>query len=91
MTYKVMAGTNAGNTQSLGLAKTRRPKRGVGMAFSALTVARWLSSTTAEGDITMLAVSDAGEGVVVVTTPPNPFLPKGMQQGATRTYSQQVQ
>jgi hypothetical protein len=28
--------------------------------------------------------------VVVVTTPANPFVPKGMQPGETRTYTQQV-
>jgi hypothetical protein len=38
----------------------------------------------------MPAVADASEGVVVVTTPANPFVPKGMQPGETRTYSQQV-
>jgi hypothetical protein len=38
----------------------------------------------------MPAITDSGEGVVVVTTPANPFIPKGMQPGETRTYSQQV-
>lgn len=38
----------------------------------------------------MPAVSDAGEGVIVVTTPANPFVPKGMKPGETRSYSQQV-
>jgi hypothetical protein len=38
----------------------------------------------------MPAVSDPGEGVAVVTTPANPFVPKGMQPGETRSFSQQV-
>ena len=38
----------------------------------------------------MAAITDTGEGVVVVTTPANPFLPKGMQPGEARTYTQQV-
>ena len=33
----------------------------------------------------MPAVNDPGEGVVVVTTPANPFVAKGMQPGETRT------
>jgi len=45
---------------------------------------------TPEGDLVMPTVSDPGEGVVVITTPANPFLPKGMQPGETRSYSQQV-
>src|SRR6202012_2609486 len=38
----------------------------------------------------MPAVSDAGEGVVVITTPANPFLLKGMRPGEMRSYSQKV-
>jgi hypothetical protein len=45
---------------------------------------------TDAGDIIMAALTDSGEGVVVVTTPANPFVPKGMQPGETRSYSQQV-
>ena len=90
MTYQVTAGPHAGNTQSLGLTKTRRPN---GNAAWRLQLSPSLSGylrQTAEGDIMMPAVSDSGEGVIVVTTPSNPFLPKGMQPGETRTYAQQV-
>ena len=38
----------------------------------------------------MPAVTDTSEGVVVVTTPANPFVLKGMKPGETRPYSQQV-
>ena len=38
----------------------------------------------------MPSVTDSGEGVVVITTPANPFVLKGMQPGETRSYSQQV-
>ena len=38
----------------------------------------------------MPAVSDTGEGVVIITTPANPFLIKGMQPGESRSYTQQV-
>jgi hypothetical protein len=38
----------------------------------------------------MPTVNDPGEGVIVITTPANPFVPKGMQPGETRTYTQQV-
>jgi hypothetical protein len=47
-------------------------------------------SSTPPGDLIMTAVSDAGEGVVVVSTPADPFIVKGIKPGETRTYSQQV-
>ncbi len=90
LTYQVMAGPNAGNTQSLGLAKARRPNGGSAWRFQLTPSLAGFLRQTAEGDIIMPALSDAGEGVVVVTTPANPFVPKGMQPGETRTYSQQV-
>jgi hypothetical protein len=90
MTYQVMAGPNSGNMQSLALAKTRRPGGASAWRFQLSPSLAGFLRQTAEGDIIMPAVSDSGEGVVVVTTPANPFLPKGMQPGETRTYSQQV-
>src|SRR5208282_5550597 len=45
---------------------------------------------TPGGDLIMPAVSDSGEGVVVVSTPANPFLAHGIKPGETRSYSQQV-
>jgi len=90
MTYQVMAGPNAGKTQSLGLAKTRRPNGASAWRFQLSPSLAGFLRQTAEGDITMPALNDAGEGVVIVTTPANPFVPKGMQPGETRTYSQQV-
>ncbi len=90
LTYQVMAGPNAGNTQSLGLFKTRRPSGASAWRFQLSPSLAGFLRQSAEGDIIMPAVSDAGEGVVVVTTPPNPFVPKGMQPGETRTYSQRV-
>lgn len=90
MTYQVMAGPNAGNTQTLGLANTRRPNGAAAWRFQLSPSLAGFLRQTAEGDIIMPALSDSGEGVVVVTTPANPFLPKGMQPGETRNYSQQV-
>jgi hypothetical protein len=35
-------------------------------------------------------VGDMGEGVVIITTPANPFMLKGMKPGESRSYTQQV-
>jgi len=88
--FQVVAGPHAGSVQTLGLWKTRRPGGRLAWRFQMTpTLAGFMRETT-EGDIIMAAVTDSGEGVVVVTTPANPFLPKGMQPGESRAYTQQV-
>jgi hypothetical protein len=89
-TYQVTAGSNAGNTQTLGLIKTHRPNGGVAWRFQMSPSLTGFIRQTPAGDLVMPAVNDPGEGVVVVTTPANPFVPQGMQPGETRSYSQQV-
>ncbi len=88
-TYRVTSGKNAGSVQTLKVAKGSRPNGTtawrVGLSPS---LAGFLRQTA--GDLLMPAVSDLGEGVVVVTTPPNPFLLSGMQPGDSRTFSQSV-
>ena len=53
------------------------------------TLAGFLSQTV-DGALIMPAVSDSGEGVVVVSTPANPFVPKGMNPAETRSFSQNI-
>jgi hypothetical protein len=89
-TYQVTTGRNAGNTQTLGLMKAHRPNGNVAWRFQMSPSLAGFIRQTPEGDLVMPAVNDPGEGVVVVTTPANPFVPKGMQPGETRSYSQQV-
>jgi hypothetical protein len=89
--YQVVAGPHAGTVQSLGLMKARRPGGRSAWRFAMSPTLNGFMRETPEGDIIMAALTDSGEGVVVVTTPANPFLPKGMQPGETRTYTQQVQ
>lgn len=88
--YLVTSGTHKGNTQQLGLFKTRRPSGIPSWRFQLSSSLAGFLKQTAEGDIIMPAITDPGEGVVVVTTPANPFIPKGMKPGETRTYAQQI-
>ena len=88
--FQVVAGPHAGAVQSLGLWKARRPGGRMAWRFQLTPTLNGFMRETQEGDIIMAAITDSGEGVVVVTTPANPFLPKGMQPGEARTYSQQV-
>ncbi len=88
--YQVVAGPHAGTIQRLGLWKARRPGGRMAWRFAMTPTLNGFMRETPEGDIIMAALTDSGEGVVVVTTPANPFVPKGMQPGESRTYTQQV-
>jgi hypothetical protein len=88
--YQVMAGPNAGNTQRLGLAKTKRPGGRSAWRFQFSPSLAGFIHQTPQGDLMVPAVTDTSEGVVVITTPANPFVLKGMKPGETRSYSQQV-
>jgi len=89
-TYQVTAGSNAGNTQTLKVAKRNRPGGSQAWRFGiSPTLAGFIRQNVA-GDLMMPAVTDSDEGVVVITTPANPFVIKGIKPGETRTFSQTV-
>jgi hypothetical protein len=90
LTYQVTAGSNTGNVQTLGLRKAERPNGQSAWRFQFTPSLAGFLRQTPTGDLIMPAVTDAGEGVVIVSTPANPFITKGMQPGETRSYSQQV-
>lgn len=88
--YQITAGKNAGTNQTLHVQKGKRPNGNPAWRFGLTPSLDGFIQQTAEGDLIMPAVSDSDEGVIVVTTPPNPFILKGMQPGETRTLSQTV-
>jgi hypothetical protein len=90
LSYQVTAGSNTGNTQTLKVAKRNRPSGTPAWRFGiSPTLAGFIQQNVA-GDLMMPAVSDSDEGVVVITTPANPFVIKGIKPGETRTFSQTV-
>jgi hypothetical protein len=89
-TFRVMSGHNAGKSQTLGLVKASLPSGEVAWRFQLSPSLASFIVQTLDGDLTMPALIDAKAGVVVITTPANPFVPKGMKPGETRSYSQQV-
>src|SRR5271154_300784 len=88
--FQVVAGPHAGTVQTLGLWQARRPGGRKAWRFQMTPSLAGVMRETDTGDIIMAALTDSGEGVVVVTTPANPFVPKGIQPGETRNYTQQV-
>jgi hypothetical protein len=88
--YQVIAGPDAGKTQTLGVTKVRRPSAQSAWRFQlSPTLARFIRQTPEE-DLMMPAISDMGERVVVIMTPANPFVLKGMKPGESRSYVQRV-
>ncbi len=89
--YQVTAGPNAGKVQTLSVHKIRRPNGKAAWRFEFSPSLAGFIRQSPEGDLIIPTVGDASEGVMVVTTPPDPFVIKGMQPGETRTYVQHVQ
>jgi hypothetical protein len=89
-TYQVTAGSKAGSKQTLSLVRSKRANGRHAWRFQMTPSLVGYITSTPPGDLIMTAVSDAGEGVVVVSTPADPFIVKGIKPGETRTYSQQV-
>ena len=88
--YTVTSGKNAGTTQVLKVAKGKRPGGNDAWRLELSSTLAGFLRRTVEGDLMMPAVTDTDEGVVVITTPPNPFLLKGMKPGETRNFAQKV-
>ena len=90
LTYQVTAGSHPGRVESLELAQVQRPSGTSGWRFQfAPSLAGFLHQSEA-GELIMPSLSDSSEGVIVVTTPANPFVPTGMKPGESRAYKQKV-
>jgi len=88
--FQVTSGANAGKSQDLVLKKARRPGGATAWRFNFAPALAGFISLTAGGDLIMPAISDVDEGVIVVTTPANPFVLTGMKAGESRSYRQKV-
>lgn len=88
--FQVTSGSNAGTTQNLSLKQAHRPTGAPAWRFQFTPSLAGFINATADGDLMMPAVSDTDKGVIVVTTPANPFLLAGLQPGESRSYNQTV-
>ena len=78
-TFHVTSGPNAGKQQTLHVAKEQRPNGNPARRFEMSPSLFGFINKSDGGDINMPAVSDTSEGVVIVTTPSNPFVLRGMR------------
>jgi len=90
LSYQVKSGSNSGQTQTLQIARGSRPDGDPAWRFQLSPTLAGFLRQTEQGDLVMPAVSDTDEGVIVVTTPANPFVLKGMKPGESRTLTQTV-
>jgi hypothetical protein len=88
--YQVTSGKDAGKQQTLRTMKGKRPGGNDAWRFELSPSLAGFINQIEGGDLMMPAVSDADEGVIVVTKPANPFVLKGMKPGETRSFSQTV-
>jgi hypothetical protein len=88
--YQVTSGPNAGDQQTLRTTRGHRPNGNPAWRFQLSPSLAGFIKEASGGTLMMPAVSDSGEGVVVVTTPANPFLVEGMKPGETQSFSQKV-
>jgi len=90
LTFHVMSGPKKGNVQTLSLKQAHRPGGAVAWRFNFAPSMHGFINLTAGGDLMMPAVSDVDEGVIALTSPPNPFVLKGMKPGESRSFKQKV-
>jgi hypothetical protein len=88
--YTVTSGKHAGETQPLRVARGQRPDGNPAWRFQLSPSLAGFLRNTPDGDLVMPAVTDASEAVVVIATPPNPFVLKDMQPGTARSFTQKV-
>jgi hypothetical protein len=88
--YLVTSGPNSTKTQMLGLSQLKRAAGKTAWRFQLSPTLAGFLRMNPGGDLVMPSVSDEGEGVIVVTTPSNPFLSKGIKPGESRSFSQTV-
>jgi hypothetical protein len=90
VTYRFTSGRNKGKSQTLVPTKVERPGGKfvwrVQLAPSLIGFLRQMPN----GDVVMPAVEDTGAEALVVSTPANLFISKGMKPGETRRFVQQV-
>src|SRR5882724_3705759 len=88
--FQVTSGSNTGKSQNLVLKKARRPSGIESWRFNFAPSLAGFITPTKGGDLIMPAISDVEEGVVVLTTPANPFVLTGMKPGDSRSFRQKV-
>lgn len=90
LTYRVTSGKHAGATYPLEIGRHARPTGAQAWRFElSPTQSAYLHRGDA-GNLVMPAIADSDHGIVIVTTPPNPFLIQGMQPGEERAFTQRV-
>jgi hypothetical protein len=90
LAYRITAGKEAGTTQTLHIQKGKRPNGNPAWRFGLTPSLDGYIQQTGDGNLMMPAVSDTDEGVIIITTPANPFVLKGMKPGESRPLTQTV-
>lgn len=87
--FRVTSGPNAGKTQSLSVKKGQRPNGNPAWRFE-MAPSLFAFINADGGNLRLVSLSDTSEGLLIITTPSDPFLVQGMQPGETRRVAQNV-
>jgi hypothetical protein len=90
MQFRVTSGKNEGRMFILKVGQHARPTGAKAWRFELSPSLVAYLHRGADGALVMPAISDSDHGIIVVTTPPNPFVVQGMQPGESRAFSQTV-
>ena len=88
--FHVTSGDKTGTQQTLRVAKGNRPGGTPAWRIELSPTLAGFVNEVGGGDLMMPAVSDSGEGVIVVATPANPFVLEGMKPGESRSLVQKI-
>lgn len=88
--FRVTSGSHAGRQQVLHTRKGRRRGGNEAWRFELSPTQAGFLKQKPGGDLMMPAVSDSGEGVIVVVQPANPFVLEGMKPGESRSFTQKI-
>jgi hypothetical protein len=88
--FQVTSGSNKGKQQTLRTMKGKRPGGSEAWRFELGPSLATFLSLDAGGSLSMPSVTDTDEGVIIISTPANPFVLQGMKPGESRSYSQKV-
>jgi hypothetical protein len=88
--YRFTSGKNTGKSQTVTLTRVEHPNKKVVWRMQLTPSLVAFLTQGPDGDIDMPAVEETEEGALVIVTPGNPWLPKDMKPGETKSYSQKV-
>jgi len=89
-TYQLTSGANAGNTEVLTLSRARRPSGLPAWRLGLSPVLAGFLNNDPQRGLVMPALTDTAEGFLILSTPPNVFLPRNLSPGQSTPFTHKI-